>query len=246
MLRSDPKFYENMAKIIQDIRDCSMNSKIANKFQIFVLNWYNNNGRCLPWRNINEPFKILVAEFLLQKTNVEKIIPVYKKFIYCWSSPQSLSKARISSISGVIQPLGLKYKASRLKSAATVIVKEFGGKVPEANDKLLELPGVGRYIASAVECFAFNKPKAVLDTNVIRIFNRVFGIKSKKSRPRDDLRLWSFAQTLIPVNNAKEYNWGLIDYGALVCKSKDPLCGKCILYNICIFHKKIKYRTKNT
>jgi len=233
-----------MTKIKQDIKDYAVKNKIAKKFQIFILNWYTSNGRCLPWRNINEPFKILVAEFLLQKTDVEKVIPIYKEFIYHWSSLQSLSKARISSISKVIQPLGLKYKASRLKSAANVIVEKFGGKIPEADDKLLELPGVGQYIASAVECFAFNKPKAVLDTNVIRIFNRVFEIKSEKNRPRDDPRFWSFAQTLVPANNAKEYNWGLIDYGALVCKSKEPLCGECVLHNMCIFYKKMKFDTK--
>ena len=170
-----------MTKIKQEIQDYTVKNKIGKKFQVSILNWYANNGRCLPWRNINEPFKILVAEFLLQKTDVEKVKAVYEKFIYRWHSLQSLSKARISSISKVIQPLGLKYKASRLKSVAKVIVEKFGGKIPKVEDKLLELNGIGRYIASAVECFAFNKPKAVLDTNIIRIFNRVFGIKSKKS-----------------------------------------------------------------
>lgn len=228
-----------------DVRDSAVKNKISKKFQIFILSWYRINGRCLPWRNTDEPYKILVAEFLLQKTDVEKVKPVYRRFIYRWPSTQSLSKARISSIFKVIQPLGLKYKANRLKSTAKIIVERFGGKIPKADDKLLELPGVGRYIASAVECFAFNIPKAILDTNVLRIFNRVFGIKSKRNRPRDDPRLWSFAQTLVPENNAKEYNWGLIDYGALVCKSKEPLCNKCILYNMCIFFQKIGSKTKS-
>lgn len=219
--------------------------KIAKKFQISIMNWYAHEGRCLPWRDTTEPFKVLIAEFLLQKTDVEKVKPVYKKFIHRWPSPQLLSKARISSISKIIQPLGLNYKANRLRSTAKVIVEKFGGKIPEAEDKLLGLPGVGRYIASAVECFAFNKPKAVLDTNVIRILTRVFGIKSEKSRPRDDPRFWSFAQTLVPANDTKEYNWGLIDYGAFVCKSKKPLCSECILYNICIFCRKIKSEAKS-
>ena len=218
--------------------------KIAKKFQISIMNWYAREGRCLPWRDTTEPFKVLIAEFLLQKTDVEKVKPVYKEFIHRWPSPQLLSKARISSISKIIQPLGLRYKANRLKLTAKTIVEKFSGEITESEDKLLEFPGVGRYIASAVRCFAFNKPKAVLDTNVIRILNRVFGIQSEKSRPRDDPRFWSFAQTLVPLNNPKEYNWGLLDYGALVCKSKEPLCGECILYNICIFHKKMKFDTK--
>ena len=219
--------------------------KIAKKFQISIMNWYAREGRCLPWRDTTEPFKVLIAEFLLQKTDVEKVKPVYKEFIHRWPSPQLLSKARISSISRIIQPLGLNYKANRLRSTAKVIVEKFGGKIPEVEDKLLELPGVGRYIASTIECFAFNKPKAVLDTNVIRILTRVFGIKSEKSRPRDDPRLWSFAQTLVPVNDTKEYNWGLIDYGAFVCKSKKPLCIECILHNICMFCRKIKSEAKS-
>lgn len=215
-----------------------MKNKIVKKFRTSILNWYASNGRRLPWRDTNDPFEILVAEFLLQKTDVEKVKDVYEKFIHRWPSPEALSEARISSISKIIQPLGLRYKASRLKLTAKAIVKKFGGKIPEAEDKLLELPGVGRYITSAVECFAFNKPKAVLDTNVIRILNRVFGIQSDKNRPRDDPCLWDFAQTLVSTNNAKEYNWGLLDYGALVCRSKEPLCGECVIYNSCMFHKK--------
>lgn len=222
-----------------------MKNKIAEKFQISIIKWYNSNGRRLPWRDTNEPFQILVAECLLQKTDVEKVKAVYEEFISRWAFPQALSKARISSILKIIQPLGLRYKASRLKATAKAIVEKFDGEIPEAEDKLLELPGVGRYIASAVECFAFNKPKAVLDTNVIRIFNRVFGIKSEKNRPRDDPQLWSFAQTLVPAYNAKEYNWGLIDYGALVCKSKKPMCGECRLYNICMFLREIKSEAKS-
>lgn len=220
-----------------------MKDKITKKFQASILNWYACEGRRLPWRDTNEPFKILVAEFLLQKTDVEKVRPVYEEFICRWSSPQALSKARISSILKVIQPLGLRYKASRLKFTAKAIVKKFGGEIPKAEDKLLELPGVGRYIASAVECFAFNKPKAILDTNVIRILNRVFGVVYDNRRQRDDPRMWNLAQELIPSNNSREYNWGLLDYGALICRSKEPLCGKCIFYNICVFHKKMNFDT---
>jgi A/G-specific adenine glycosylase len=150
--------------------------KINKEFQKSILNWYIINGRSLPWRDTTDPFKILIAEFLLQKTDVEKVKTVYGKFINQWHSPQALSKARISSISKMIQPLGLRYKAYRLKITSKVIIEKYGGEIPEAEDKLLELPGVGRYIASAVACFAFNKPKAVLDTNIIRILNRVFGI----------------------------------------------------------------------
>jgi len=145
-----------------------------------------------------------------------------------------MKKNRISTILRIIQPLGLSYKANRLKFTADIIVKKFGGVIPDDEEKLLELPGVGRYIASAVQVFAFGKPKAVLDTNVIRVHKRVFGIQSQKNRSRDDPYLWNFAQLLVPISRAKEYNWGLIDYGALVCKSSSPACGECVLQEMCV------------
>ena len=218
-----------------------MRNKKLKGFQANILNWYACNGRHLPWRDIDDPYKILIAEVLLQKTDVEKVKFVYEEFVNCWPSLQALSKARISSILKVIRPLGLRYKASRLKSTAKVIIGKFDGEIPEYEDNLLELPGIGRYIASAIECFAFNKPKAVLDTNIIRILTRVFGIKSDKNRPRDDPHLWHLTQALVPANNSKEYNWGLLDYGALVCKSKKPLCSECVFHNMCIFHKQIDF-----
>jgi A/G-specific adenine glycosylase len=216
------------------------------KFQSSIIEWYKLRSRRLPWRLTNDPFKILVAEFLLQKTDVEKVKPVYEEFLRHWPSSEKLSQARLSSLSKCLHPLGLKYKAERLKSTAKILLKKSRGQVPQSEDKLLELPGVGRYIASAVQCFAFNKHKAVLDTNVIRILERIFGIQSKKNRPRDDLILWNFAQKLVPKKNAKDYNWGLLDYGALVCKSKKPLCWECGLKNICIFYDRMNFNTQNT
>ncbi len=183
-----------------------------------------------------KPFKVLTAEFLLQKTDAAKVVTVYEEFTSRWPSPQALSKARINSILKVIKPLGLRYKAGRLKAVASVITAD-GGRVPNKEDVLLKLPGVGRYIASAVLCFAFNEPRAVVDTNVIRILSRFFGLHSAKVRPREDPFLWKFAQSLVPVRKSKEYNWGLLDFGALVCRSRDPLCSECMLKSNCHYYK---------
>lgn len=214
-----------------------MRQKNTKKFSKTIIGWYGQNARNLPWRKTKDPFKILVAEFLLQKTDVNKVGSVYKAFIERWPNPHKLYKAKVSSIIKIIQPLGLKYKAKRLKSVAKVIAEKYAGEVPELQKELLRLVGVGRYIASALECFAFHKPVAVLDTNVIRILNRVFGLQSKRNRPRDDIQLWQEAQNLLPKSKVREYNWGLLDYGALVCKSNRPLCGQCQMKKICLFYK---------
>lgn len=207
------------------------------RFQKVILNWYEQNKRYLPWRNTSDPYKILIAEFLLQKTDVGKVKAVYEQFINHWPTIQLLCEANVHAIAEVIQPLGLKYKAARLKSVASIIVDKFNGNIPQTTKMLLELPGVGRYIASTIECFAYNKPTAILDTNVIRILNRVLGVSSQKQRPRDDTHLWDLADELLPHKNVKNYNWALLDYGSLICRSRRPLCHACTLQEICTFYQ---------
>lgn len=207
------------------------------RFQKVIFNWYKQNKRYLPWRNTSDPYKILIAEFLLQKTDVEKVKAVYEQFINHWPTIQLLCEANIHAIAEVIQPLGLKYKATRLKSVASIIVDKFNGNIPQTTKMLLELPGVGRYIASTIECFAYNKPTAILDTNVIRILTRVLGVSSQKQRPRDDTHLWDLADELLPHKNIKDYNWALLDYGSLICRSRRPLCNVCTLQEICTFYQ---------
>lgn len=205
-------------------------------FQITILNWYRQNGRHLPWRSTDDPYKIMIAELLLQKTDVEKVKVVYEKFVGHWPTIQLLYKEDFYAIANVIEPLGLKYKTARLKSIANIIVTKFGGRIPETTKMLLELPGIGRYIASAIKCFAYNKRTAILDTNVVRILDRVLGISSQKQRPRDDALLWDLAQELLPHENVKEYNWALLDFGSIICKSRRPLCNVCTLQGMCTFY----------
>jgi DNA (cytosine-5)-methyltransferase 1 len=213
--------------------------KIA-KFQQGILSWYKAGGRKLPWRQTKNRYYLLIAEILLQKTDVAKVKNIYDDFIERWPTLQDLSEAKTSSIKKMITPLGLTYKANRLKNTAKVIIDDFNGYVPSSKKLLLSLPGIGRYIANAIACFAFNKSIAVLDTNVIRILGRVFKVKSNKNRPRDDNDLWDFAQSLMPSKHVKAYNWGLLDLGAVICRHDKPICGLCIIRDICEFYSNRK------
>lgn len=206
-------------------------------FQITMLNWYKQNGRHLPWRGTDDPYKIMIAELLLQKTDVEKVKVVYEKFVGQWPTIQLLNATDFYAVANVIEPLGLKYKTARLKSLAHIIFTKFGGKIPETTKMLMELPGIGLYIASAIECFAYNKRTAILDTNVVRVLNRVLEIISQEQRPRDDPRLWDLAQELLPHDHVKEYNWALLDFGSLVCRSRRPLCNMCTIQCMCKYYK---------
>lgn len=102
----------------------------------------------------------------------------------------------------------------------------------------MRLPGVGAYIGNAVLCFAYGKDLAVLDTNVVRVFSRFFGINSKKARPRTDPTLWKTAQELVPPRRSRAYNWALLDFAASVCTSRSPQCHKCPLYRHCKWPEK--------
>ena len=111
-----------------------------------------------------------------------------------------------------------------------------GGNVPRSEAELLALPGVGRYSANAVRCLAWHENTPMLDTNVIRLVQRVFSIKSSKARPRDDSILWDFVSSLIPDGKARELNLSMLDFASMICTPRAPLCNICPLNEICNYN----------
>ncbi len=198
-----------------------------------LLTWHAENKRTFSWRETQNPFHILVAEIMLQKTDVKKVSEIYEEFIKKYPTPQALSSAELDELRSELAFLGIHKRAERLKKAAEKIVLDYGDEVPSKKEELLKLPGVGEYIANAVLCFAFNKDVPIVDTNVIRLFERVFGIKSSKTRPRNDRKIWEFANQLVPKGRSKEYNQALLDLAASFCKSKNPLSDICPMNKIC-------------
>jgi A/G-specific adenine glycosylase len=183
-------------------------------FQETIFNYYRNYGRDFPWRNTTDPYKILVSEFLLQKTHVRKVEEIFVEFIKRYPSTTQLANAEINEVKEIIQPLGFLNRASRMIQTAKKINIEFDKRVPEELEALMAFHGIGRYIAAAVMVFAFEKIFVVVDTNVIKVLEHALGYSSNKKRPRTDKALWDYAQTLAPENDIKAFNWGLLDYGA--------------------------------
>lgn len=210
-------------------------------FRKKILHWYDSNKRSFPWRRTKNPFYILVAEILLQQTDAAKVAKEYSSFIRTFPKPSKLAAASKSSVNKFISRLGLDYRVNRLISVARELEKNFNGKVPDTQEKLLKLPGIGPYIANAVLATAYNKRSAVLDTNVIRILYRFFGIKSSKNRPRTDPMLWLVAHQLLPqkTNMCKTWNYALLDFAALVCTHYHPNCDLCTLRRCCNFLSKV-------
>jgi len=126
-------------------------------------------------------------------------------------------------------------RAVLLKKLANELLKNHGGAIPASQDDLLKLPGVGRYSANAVLCFAYGKDAPLVDVNAIRVFQRVFSVKSQKRRIKDDTTFWEFVAETIPKGKAREFNLAIIDFAHEVCRPKKPKCAICPLCVICIF-----------
>ncbi|MEM2589578.1 MAG: hypothetical protein QXT44_07275 [Candidatus Bathyarchaeia archaeon] len=206
------------------------------KFADLLLEWWKLNKRDFPWRRTNNPYVILVSEMLLRKTTAKQVNAIFEKFFTKFPNVKMLAEADEEEIEELIKPLGMEHKrAVLLKKLANELLKNHGGAIPASQDDLLKLPGVGRYSANAVLCFAYGKDAPLVDVNAIRVFQRVFSVKSQKRRIKDDTTFWEFVAETIPKGKAREFNLAIIDFAHEVCRPKKPKCAICPLCVICIF-----------
>lgn len=197
-----------------------------------LLSWAENNLRDYPWRRTKDPYSILVAEFLLQRTDADTVAPIYSTFLTRYPTLEKLAIASPEDIAELLQPLGLFFRAERLLRTAWIIKDKYGGRIPQEEKELLKLPGIGKYTARAILSQAFGQPAAVLDTNVIRILERFFGITGGRVKSRCKI-LWSAADTVAPDAGVGRWNLTLLDFGAKTCTARNPNCYVCPLYEKC-------------
>jgi len=197
-----------------------------------LVKWFARNGRRFPWREERDPYHVLIAEIMLQRTKADQVKPVYLSFMARFPTPEALDKAMYEEVESCMSRLGLRWRIPLVKKLAKRLVSEFQGQVPRDRDKLLELPGIGEYIADAVLVFCHDVDVATVDSNVCRIFQRLTGSESS-SEARRDRGLRELIESNVPPGMAREFNWALIDLGSLVCKSRNPLCSLCPLSEGC-------------
>ncbi len=214
------------------------------EFRERVINWYDMYGdKNLPWRNTADPWAILVASFLLRKTTTRQVIKIYDKFMKTYPSPERLLRASVNDLKELIRPLGIEnQRAKHLKELAKVVMEEFQGVIPCNKNLLKRMPGVGDYIASEILLLACGKAEPLLDRNMIRVLERVLGLKSHKKRAHTDKELWNKAKEIMPKdpNKAKKFNLGILDFARKVCLTKKPKCTLCPLTDICSYYNKQK------
>jgi A/G-specific adenine glycosylase len=217
-------------------KSCKPLRRRKQELVLSLLSWFKKNGRVLPWRNTNSEYEILIAEILLQKTSSKQVECIYVDFLRSFPSFKRLAEAEPGEIGEKIKGIGLKYRAARLQNMARMILMDFDGKVPKERKKLLELPGVGDYIANAVLCFAFGEDTPIVDVNVVRVLTRVFSIATIREKHKDK-NLWALAGELIPKGFCREFNWALLDLASLVCTPRKPKCTKCPILSFCDYGK---------
>ena len=207
----------------------------VNPFRRALIAWGRQHFRRFPWRLARDPYRILIAEVLLHRTQASQVVPVYTKAIERYPDPSALAQASKKELRRVLFSLGLQWRTDLIREMAVEIVDRFGGVVPRGKSDLLSLSGVSEYIAAAVRCFAWNEPEPIIDTNTVRVVGRLFGLEIKDSSRRNRLFRDLTADLLDP-ESPRAYNYALLDLADKVCtKKRPPECTICPLQKYCIY-----------
>jgi len=202
-------------------------------FKRALLAWYRTAARDLPWRRTRDPYRVLVSEFMLQQTQVSRVLDYYDPFLRRYPTVEALAGAPRRAVREAWEGLGYYRRAANLHRLAKEVVRSHYGVVPDDPAELLRLPGVGPYTAGAVATFAYEQPVAAVDTNVARVLRRVFGCRTAKTTRAK-------AQRLQPKRGktAWKFNQALMELGALVCSARAPKCDQCPVNRLCTWYLK--------
>ena len=196
--------------------------------------WYKQNKRDLPWRDISDPYKIWISEIILQQTRVNQGMNYYLRFIDRFQTVEDLASADEHEVLKYWQGLGYYTRARNLHKAARQISSDFKGIFPTNHADILKLAGIGDYTAAAISSFAFNQPYAVVDGNVFRVLARVFGIETAIDSNAGKKEFTQLAQTLLPHSDPALHNQAIMEFGALQCTpGSSPNCNICPLILHC-------------
>ncbi len=208
-------------------------------FRKRLLRWFDKYQRDYPWRKTKNPFRVLIAEMMLQRTKADQVRTVYLNFFSNFKTPHYVASTNMRKLNRMLYPLGLRWRIKKFKEVSESIVKNFGGKVPESREEISKLPGVGDYVAGIVLSVAFNKKEWIVDSNVVRVFKRYFGISTSKEGRRDK-HVVDIAKIYSDYRNPKNANLALLDFAALICSPRNPAHERCPLSGSCHYFLNLK------
>ena len=172
---------------------------------------------------------------MLQQTQVSRVEVFYPAFLKRFSSIEALARARPKAVREAWEGLGYYARASHIHALARVVRRDFEGKLPENPEELERLPGVGRYTAGAIACFAYEKPVAAVDTNVARVIRRAFFGEGGRGKGEGSRQIWDKAAAIVPRNGKRawKFNQAMMELGATVCMARKPKCPECPVRRDC-------------
>jgi len=198
-----------------------------------LLDWYDKNARKLPWRKDKDAYKIWVSEVMLQQTRVEVVKDYYKRWMERFPTLESLAQTSEQEVLQYWQGLGYYTRARHLLSGVREVSAAYGGKVPEDESKVQNLPGVGEYTAGAILSIAYNKRIPAVDGNVLRIFSRLFCVSDDIRKQAAKRTIYRLVREHMSVERPGDFNQALMDLGATVCLPQRPRCQLCPLTGFC-------------
>ncbi len=196
-----------------------------------LLRWFDRNRRDLPWRRTRDPYRIWLAEIMLQQTRVPVAVPYYERFLRAFPSVKKLARARVERVLRHWAGLGYYQRARHLHEAAKKIVREHDARFPRSLEAALTLPGVGAYTARAVLSIAYRRPVAVVDGNVARVLARLFLLRNADVNHRAAFQ--ALADRLVARRRPGDFNQALMELGSTLCLPRLPRCPACPLEKLC-------------
>ena len=197
-----------------------------------ILGWYDEYGRDFPWRHTEAPYKVMIAEFMLQRTKAEQVLPVYSQFIEKYPDVESLALAEPEQIKDVTKHLGLHRRASQFLESARFVVETFNGQFPDNEELLRKIPGVGEYISRAILAVCFNKSSNPVDSNIARFINRFYFLNLTGEIRRKKIILEK-ATELFQCDQPGIFLFAIVDFTTFICKPTKPLCSDCPISSDC-------------
>jgi A/G-specific adenine glycosylase len=197
-----------------------------------LLGWYRRHKRDLPWRRTLDPYAIWISEIMLQQTTVGAVVPFFERWMKSFPDVRSLAAAPLQKVLKAWQGLGYYVRARNLHTAAKAFVKSHVGRIPDDYATLRSIPGFGPYTTAAVLSLAYGKPLPVLDANVRRVMMRLLGLHGQADG-RHDKAISARLEEWIARKTPGDFNQAMMELGALVCRSRSPLCPNCPVQGYC-------------
>jgi A/G-specific adenine glycosylase len=205
-----------------------------NKIQTLIMDWFSLNGRDLPWRKNQDPYRIWVSEIMLQQTRVEAVIDYFNRLINRLPTVFDLANVDDEVLYKLWQGLGYYTRAKNLKKAAGIIIEQYSGVIPNTFSELLKLPGIGPYTAGAIASIAFLQPVVAIDGNVQRVISRIYGNMLDITTKEAKEAITKMVESLLPINQTGVFNQALMEIGATICiPNGKPNCAVCPVKEDC-------------